>query len=110
MNRNLILHIDTSDSQKTEVAIIADGKKCEYVEKTDPATKSQNVLPLIEKALTENKLSLKDLTAIEVNAGPGSFTGTRVGVSVANTLGWTLGIPVNGQKQAVPKYNMSKFD
>lgn len=105
-----MLYIDTSDSKETKVAIVQDDKRYEYMEKTDPATKSQNVLPLIEVALKEHNLTLRDITAIEVNPGPGSFTGTRVGVAVANTLGWTLGIPVNGQKQAVPKYAESKFD
>ena len=38
------------------------------------------------------------LEGIEVETGPGSFTGLRVGVSVANALGYSLGIPVNGKK------------
>ena len=41
--------------------------------------------------------TIKDITEIEVNLGPGSFTGLRVGGSVANALGWLLGIPVNGK-------------
>ena len=40
---------------------------------------------------------IKDISEIEVNTGPGSFTGLRVGVSIANALGWALGIPVNGK-------------
>ena len=35
---------------------------------------------------------------IEVDRGPGSYTGIRVGVSVANALGFALNIPVNGKK------------
>jgi len=38
------------------------------------------------------------LEGIEVETGPGSFTGLRVGVSVANALGFSLGISVNGKK------------
>ena len=37
------------------------------------------------------------IDAIEVNAGPGSFTGLRVGASIANALSFALGIPVNGK-------------
>lgn len=59
---------------------------------------SQVLLPLIEKLLKSQKLEYKDLKGIEVETGPGSFTGIRVGVSVANALGYSLGIPVNGKK------------
>ncbi len=110
MSNQITLYIDTSNSQVTKVAIIKDGVTSVFEKKTDPATKSQNVLLLIEKALNEEGLTLKEISAIEVNCGPGSFTGTRVGVTVANTLGWVLGIPVNGKKQAVVTYAESKFD
>lgn len=67
------------------------------------------------------KKYFKGITAIEVNTGPGSFTGTRVGVAVANALGFALDIPVNGSprspreagkkgKIVLPKYTKSKFD
>lgn len=64
--------------------------------------KAQVVLPMAEKLLKEHELTLKDLTGIEVNPGPGSFTGLRVGVAIANTLGYLLQIPVNGQKVGTP--------
>lgn len=59
---------------------------------------SQVLLPLIIKLLQTTNSELKTLTGIEVATGPGSFTGLKVGVSVANALGFALGIPVNGQK------------
>ena len=62
---------------------------------------SQVLLPLIEKLLKSNKLEFSDLKGIEVATGPGSFTGIKVGVSVANALGYSLGIPVNGKKMEV---------
>lgn len=93
----------------TVVGVFKGRQKKFIKEKTDNLS-SQNLLPLIEKLLQQEKLLLKDLGAIEVNAGPGSFTGTRVGVSVANALGWALKIPVNGQKIALPRYEASKFD
>ena len=110
MNKEMVLFIDTSDSGKTTVALIIDGIRKEYVEVTNKETRSQNVLPLIEKALQSEKLTLKDLTDIKVHPGPGSFTGVRVGVAVANTLGWTLKIPVNGKPIELPQYAASKFD
>lgn len=73
---------------------------------------SQVLLPLIVKILKSNKKNFSDLTEVTVNTGPGSFTGTRVGVAVANALGFALNIPVNGKKGkiAVPMYAKSKFD
>lgn len=54
------------------------------------------VLEAIKKILFKNKVELSEIDAIAVNRGPGSYTGVRVGVTVANTLGWTLNIPVFG--------------
>ncbi|HLD24540.1 MAG TPA: tRNA (adenosine(37)-N6)-threonylcarbamoyltransferase complex dimerization subunit type 1 TsaB [Patescibacteria group bacterium] len=67
---------------------------------------SHDLLPLIEEALQENHISVTDLTEITVNEGPGSFTGLRVGIAVANALGLLLRIPVNGKKAiATPTYS-----
>jgi tRNA threonylcarbamoyladenosine biosynthesis protein TsaB len=100
-----ILMIDTSNSAITKVGLEIDGRTYWLKEKTGDL-KSQNLLPLIEKILKKHKIDLRDLTGIKVNTGPGSFTGLRVGVSVANTLGWVLGIPVNGKKKpVVPIYH-----
>jgi len=83
------------------VGLKIDGK--EIIEKKLLDTrKAQVVLPLLEKLFKEHNLSLKDLSAIEVNPGPGSFTGIRVGLSIANTLGFLLTIPVNGEKVGEP--------
>ena len=87
------LFIDTSDNTKTVVGL--DGQRREFPTKKQ---KSQQLLGLIEGILKKENSSLKQITAIEINLGPGSFTGLRVGVSVANALGWVLKIPINGQK------------
>ncbi len=60
--------------------------------------KSQIVLPMIQSVLADNHIDLKDITEIEVNVGPGSFTGLRVGITIANTLGQLLQVPINGKK------------
>ena len=41
---------------------------------------------------------METFDGIEVETGPGSFTGIRIGVAVANALAYSLGIPVNGRK------------
>lgn len=48
----------------------------------------------IELLLKSCGKTLSDLEKIGVYAGPGSFTGLRIGISVANALGYSLGIPV----------------
>lgn len=95
-NRNIILKIDTSNNKEIQVGLDIDGQM--FFHKSPVDRKTQAVLPLTEKLLIENKLTLKDITEINVNAGPGSFTGLRVGVSVANALGFLLEIPINGKK------------
>ena len=108
----MILRIDTT--KQLEVHIELEDPKSGRVQKLVQKQKlgSQVLLPMIVKILKKNELNLKDLTAVEVNYGPGSFTGTRVGVSVANALGFALDIPVNGKKGKIvmPIYEKSKFD
>ncbi len=107
----IILIIDTSDSQKITVALEVNGKKMEKA--VERNAKAQIVLPMIEVLLKENKLELKNISEIKVNIGPGSFTGLRVGITVANMLGSLLNIPVNGQpagKIVSPIYEGSKYD
>lgn len=87
----MILHINTKDQKKVKVSLKKDGKVWKSLSEQN-AYGSQVLLPLIKKIVDVNSL-----TAIEVETGPGSFTGLRVGVSVANALGFSLGIPVNGK-------------
>ncbi len=86
------LYIDTSDGQKIMVGI--DDKRFETDARQE---KAQRLLPFINEILKKEGKKIKEIKEIEVNTGPGSFTGLRVGVSVANALGWALGIPVNGK-------------
>ncbi len=93
----MILFLDTTDKLKVKVGLKKDNQMIMEMSE-DNEYGSQVLLPLIEKLLDKNNLEKKDLSGIEVNTGPGSFTGIRVGVSVANALGFSLGIPVNGEK------------
>ena|SRR3989344_431063 len=91
---NVSLFIDTSSNK--EILIKLKIKKKEYVIKRKIGkNKVQITLPMIDKLLKEQGVSLKDLTLIEVNAGSGSFTGIRVGMAIANALSFALKIPVN---------------
>lgn len=82
------LYIDTSSFEK--IVIKLDDKKFE----TDSRQgKAQALLPFIVETLKRENKTLKDITEVEVNPGPGSFTGLRVGASVGNALSWSLGVP-----------------
>lgn len=61
-----------------------------------PMKHGEHLAPLIEALLTDNGLVRQDLTAIAVGVGPGPFTGMRVGLVTARTLGYVLDIPVYG--------------
>lgn len=56
----------------------------------------EQLAPLIDRAMREVGVVRQDLTAIAVGVGPGPFTGLRVGLVTARTLGFVLEIPVYG--------------
>lgn len=104
------MSIKTEDQKQVVVSLKKNDKSIDSLSEENEYG-SQVLLPLIEKILKKNKIGykqslktsskdsiFKDLKGIEVETGPGSFTGLRVGVSVANALGYSLGIPVNGKK------------
>ena len=55
---------------------------------------TEEILSNIELILKEAGKKYSDLSSIKVNPGPGPYTGVRVGVTVANTLAFSLDIPV----------------
>lgn len=63
---------------------------------TDESTNQHNsiIMPLLENLLKECNLTVQDLSDILVVNGPGSFTGVRLGVTIAKTLAYTLNIPI----------------
>jgi tRNA threonylcarbamoyladenosine biosynthesis protein TsaB len=61
-----------------------------------PLQHGEQLAPLVDRALREAGLVRQDLTAVAVGVGPGPFTGLRVGLVTARTLGYVLGIPVYG--------------
>lgn len=97
------LIIDTTDNKKTTIRLRI-GRKSDEITKT-AKPKSQTALIIIDQLIKRNSLKPSEIDEIEVNTGPGSFTGTRVGVSIANALGFGLNVRVNKKALATPKYN-----
>ncbi|MBU0705894.1 tRNA (adenosine(37)-N6)-threonylcarbamoyltransferase complex dimerization subunit type 1 TsaB [Patescibacteria group bacterium] len=62
----------------------------------NPQNSSDGIIPAIDKALKKTKSALSDLDGVFVIKGPGSFTGLRVGLSVANQFAHQLKIPIIG--------------
>lgn len=65
-------------------------------EVSDPRAHSTQLPLLISELLHSSKLSVKQLDAVAVNKGPGSYTGLRVGVSMAKGICYSAGIPLIG--------------
>lgn len=91
------LILDTADNKKITIGLIINGKKDIQTEKIT-SNKTQIILPMIDKILKKHSLKPEDLSEIQVNLGPGSFTGLRVGITIANALSFVLKIPINGKK------------
>lgn len=87
-----ILTIDTS-SPKCSVALQHGNA---FLERTSEAERqsAQRVLPMISELLLQADIELPDVELIAVVAGPGSFTGVRIGVAVAQGLSMSASIPV----------------
>lgn len=95
------LYIDSTDNLKTIVRL--DDKE---LIKEYSRPQEQDILGAIQEILTRENMTPKDLKEIEVLPGPGSFTGSRIGVAIANALAFALKIPVNGQKTPIePVYS-----
>ncbi|HTO14788.1 MAG TPA: tRNA (adenosine(37)-N6)-threonylcarbamoyltransferase complex dimerization subunit type 1 TsaB [Edaphocola sp.] len=89
----LILFIDTS-FQHTHVFIASEHElKFEMINK-QPNEQALTLNTMIEACLKEALFSLKDIQAIAVNGGPGSYTGLRVGLGVAKGICFSLDIPL----------------
>lgn len=61
-----------------------------------PMKHAEQLAPLIERALSDAGIVRQDLTAIAAGVGPGPYTGLRVGLVTARTLGFVLDLPVYG--------------
>lgn len=90
-----ILAIDTSN-YALGVALL-DGNQVigEYITNVKK-NHSVRAMPAIEKLMDDCDWKPTDLEKIIVAKGPGSYTGVRIGVTIAKTLAWTLNIPIAG--------------
>ncbi|MFJ7954639.1 tRNA (adenosine(37)-N6)-threonylcarbamoyltransferase complex dimerization subunit type 1 TsaB [Lysinibacillus sp. NPDC096418] len=89
------LGIETANAPLS-VAIVKDGKVVAEVVQNIKLTHSAGAMPAIEAILATAGFKPADIDAIAVSEGPGSYTGVRIGVTLAKTLAWTLKKPLVG--------------
>src|SRR5580704_19770272 len=89
------LAIDTSDSRGS-VAVRRDAVTVVSHRHESTEDYSSWLLPTVDSALREASVGFRDLNLIAVATGPGSFTGVRVGLTVAKAWGEVYGVPLVG--------------
>ena len=88
-----ILTFDAS-SDHCSVSLGVNGGKQYYELLSDtPRSHAQNILPMIDQVLEEAGIRVSDVDLLSLTTGPGSFTGIRISVSVAQGLSYATGIP-----------------
>lgn len=90
-----ILSIDTA-SQVCGVSILEDTTSICTLDQNMGTTHSENLMPMIQKALKLTSLTLKDIDLLVCDKGPGSFTGIRIGIATAKAFHDSLQIPCIG--------------
>lgn len=88
-----IILIETSTSL-CSAALAENGVISVYRESTSPRSQAALTAPFIKEMLDGKGISVKDCDAVCVSAGPGSYTGLRVGVSTAKGLCFAAGVPL----------------
>ena len=87
-----ILAIESS-AKAASCAVIRDGAPVAMAFQATALTHSRTLMPMVEDMLRNSELSLRDMDAIAVAAGPGSFTGLRIGVAAVKGLAWAADLP-----------------
>ena len=90
-----MLAIDTSTSM-VGAALLGDGSDPVTARAEGPRAQTELLAPLVEQVLARAGVGASDLTHVAVGTGPGPFTGLRVGMVTAVTMGHALAIPVHG--------------
>ena len=108
-----ILHIETS-SKNCSVAI-SDGEKllCLCEEVSENYKQSESLHTFVEWALEGAEISLKDLDAVSLGKGPGSYTGLRIGAASAKGFCYGLKVPliaINSLETMIEPFLSKNYD
>ena len=89
----IILSISTS----TNICSVCLGNENTIIKElsiNDAKTHSENLMPLIDKLLKTTNYSLKDISYLACDVGPGSFTGIRIGIATIKAISEVHNIPI----------------
>ncbi|WKX28037.1 tRNA (adenosine(37)-N6)-threonylcarbamoyltransferase complex dimerization subunit type 1 TsaB [Tatumella ptyseos] len=89
-----LLALDTA-TEACSVALLHQGKIDAQFALT-PREHTQRILPMVEQALQDQQLRLQQLDALVCCLGPGSFTGVRIGIGIAQGLAYGAQLPLIG--------------
>jgi len=89
-----ILVIDTA-TEYVYLSLVIDGAEAGFAYQNDINNHAVTVMPLLDGILQASGVKLRELTEVVVGIGPGSYTGVRIGVSIAKMIGYLNGIPVS---------------
>lgn len=95
MSNHHILQIETT-TPVCSVALSTNGETVAFRDVNEPNIHASRLTLLIDELLRETGLGFKDLAAVAVSKGPGSYTGLRIGVSTAKGLCYATDLPLIG--------------
>ncbi len=82
-----------SSAKAASCAVLEDGALLAAAWQATGLTHSRTLLPMVEDMLHNSELTIQEMDAVAVAAGPGSFTGLRIGVSAVKGLAWAAEKP-----------------
>lgn len=83
------LFISTA-TKRLLLSVIKDNKIVFNYNEYNDNTLSERIMPVIDEAFKSSNITANDIDKIYVVNGPGSFTGIRVGITIAKTIAWAL--------------------
>ena len=90
-----ILALETS-AKSVSCAVVEDGAPLASAYQCTGLTHSRTLLPMVDAMLKNADLTIDDMDAIAIAAGPGSFTGLRIGIAAVKGLAWAADKPCCG--------------
>ncbi|MFA4834029.1 MAG: hypothetical protein WC619_04275 [Patescibacteria group bacterium] len=109
----MILYLDTTKGNKIEIALREGNMILVQKEFEAKYSQAEKLLPEIKKMLAEKKIKLSAISEIVIANKSGAetgFTALRIGVVIANALGYGLGVPVRGLGKKTRSKRFSQFD
>ena len=83
-----------TDKPEAELGLYQDAKKLDYYSWPAHRELSDTIHNQMRTLLNKNKYNFEDIQGLIIYKGPGSFTGLRIGFSVANTFAYSLDCPI----------------